>query len=386
MNIVVLLKDGADRAGFLDDLAANGLPFEVLSALPNLVIVRDTDAATFPLKSHPAVELIEDDQPDAFKPVETVTIDPEPDMGPWPILRHTSRDRPWGDVIKLPWTGEFSCSRTGVGVDVYLVDSGLLATHQEFGERAEAIDGWVPLTPHGTSCASCAAGETLGLARDALVFVAAGLRNENGTGSLSDILSAVNACLSHYNDRAATDRPALLSLSFSGTSNLYVTALESCIDAGMVVLAAAGNGRSHLADIDVYPAENAGVIAVGGINMDDGPYNTGTSGTNYGTEVDILGGSQRVRVAGITSDSAYRVGSGTSYGTPHVAGVVACILQDYKRLTSSEQVRAVGTYLYEQATFGRYRQDPRFVPMTPAIAYLDPGEDYPPVPGLTPKV
>ncbi len=133
----------------------------------------------------------------------------------------------------------------------------------------------------------------------------------------------------------------------------------------------------------MYPGEHPGVILVAGINMDDLPYDDGTHGTNYGNDVDILGGSQNVRLASIVNDNGYRTGSGTSYGTPHVAGVVAGMLQGYKRLTDRTQVQEVGMYLYQQATFGRYRPDPRFEPMTPAIAYLDPGAGpYPEIPTL----
>lgn len=384
MTVLIVLKSTDYRDGFLAELAAHDLSARPLEAMPTILIIDGTTVADFPLKGHPAIESIEDDDPKAARVTGTVTLAELPTSGPWPILRHTSRDRPWGNNLKLPWSGDFSCVRNGTGVDIYLVDTGIRATHQEFGGRAEAIDGWTPVYYHGTSCASCAAGQTTGLARGASIFVAAGLRNTDGTGSISEIITALNACLTHYNGRSATNRPAVLSLSFvQYSTNSYATAVDNCLAAGIVVLAAAANDRLALASTSAFPAENPGVIVVGGINMGDGPYDYGTDGTNYGTEVDILAGSQDVMVADYDSDTDYRSGRGTSFGAPHAAGVVACMLQGYQRLTSAAQVQQVGEYLYRQATFGRYKRDPRFEPMTPAIAYLDPGPGpYPPIPTL----
>lgn len=385
--VIVGLKEGAKRVEFMEALSAEGLTFTEFSAMPNLLTVIGTTAETFPLKDHPAVEFVEDNEKEAFKPAEIVTISDIPDFGPWPMLRSVHRDPPWATRgLRLPIDIDFECDRTGQNVDIYVVDTGILDTHSEFDGRATILDDWTAVHYHGTSCASCAAGETLGLAKDALIFAAAGLRNPDNTGSISDIIAAMNACLASYNDRAGLNRPAIMNLSLSGTSNSYQTAVNNCTAAGMVVCAAAGNDRENLAVTARYPALSAGVITVGGINMADEPYNTGTSGTNYGTEIDILAGSQHVRVADITSDIALRTGSGTSYGTPHVVGVIACMLQDYNRLTSRTQVFEVMRHLYNTATFGRYKPDPRFEPMTKAIAYLDPGPGpHAPIKSLVPR-
>ncbi len=235
-KIIVLLNDDADIEQFLLALEWEGLGHRQMSAMPNIIFVDSTTADTFPLKNHPAIATLEDDQPDGFKPAEVVTIEPSPVSGAWPILRHTSRDRPWGDAVNLPWSGDFQCVRDGDGVDVYLVDTGVLATHSEFGGRAEAIDSWVPTHHHGTSCASCAVGNTLGIARKSLVFVAAGLRNTDGSGSSTDIIAAMNACLSHYNSRADTNRPPVLSMSFGGSSTVYGASTAACIGAGRVAV------------------------------------------------------------------------------------------------------------------------------------------------------
>lgn len=392
-KVIVMLKDDAifeEREDLLDKLREVGFQVEELESLPNLLMVLDCTVEQFPFPEHEGIMLLENDAP-IVKAQEEVTIQTLPTSGPWPKLRHTSRDRPWGDRIgALPYTGEFSCVRDGTGVDFYIVDTGIRPTHSEFAGRATSLDGWTPLHYHGTFCSSLAAGVTVGLAPGLLVWMAAGLRNADNTGSTADLLTAINACLTHYNGRSATNRPAVLSMSFSSSgsgsgSDIFASAVNACMAAGIVCLAAAANDAKWLNEWYAFPAENPDVICVGGINMDDGPYFRDGFGSNYGMQVDILGGSQNCRGADIADDNAMRSGSGTSYGTPYCAAIVACMLMGYRRLTSIAQVRQVKNYLYNQATFGRYRPDPRQEPMTPAIAYLDPGPGpYPPIPTLVP--
>lgn len=393
-GIILVLKE-SEKGPLWDDLffrmKEKGIAFEQLGAVPQIVLLPQETKEDFVYREHPAIEAIDVDDPEGFKGAETMEIAPYPVFGSWPRLRHVHRDPPWPvRGLRLPWTGEFECARTGVGVDIYIVDTGISPSHQEFSGRAERLDSFVPVHGHGTQCASCAAGISVGYAVDAKIFMAAGLRNENNTGSSSDILNALNACLTRYNARAPLQRPGVLSLSIvtNGGGAAWASVIASAIDAGMLVCACAGNDRLDVASLNIQPAKENGVIMVGGINMGDDPYNTGDFGTNYGVDVDILAGAQSVRIANYTSDSAYVTGNGTSYAAPYVAGALACMLQGYLRPTSRGESNAVQEYLLRQATYGRYHHDPAFHPImgnAPAILYLDPGPGpYPPIPGLTP--
>lgn len=385
MTVIVTLSRTDDLDELKNKIIQQGLTFTVLESIPNVLIINGIDLIDFPENFHPDIIAVEQDEPSKFKPVETISINSEPSMGPWGLLRHTSRDRPWGNNIKLPWSGEFNCERTGVNTSLYIVDTGIRTTHQEFGNRATNIYGQEPLHFHGTACSSIAAGNTLGFARSANIFSAVGLDQSDGSGSTTVILNAINACLTHYNNQS---NPSVLNLSLSGgSSTSYSAAISNCISSGLVVCAAAANDKLPLASSDVYPAEIKDVILVGGINMDDGPYHYGQYGTNYGTEVDILGASQRCRYAYYSGDTSYGAGSGTSYGTPNISGLVLCLLEDYEKLNSAIQVKYLSKYLYDTATFGKYKPDPRFEPMTPAIGYINPGPGpYEQIPGLTPRV
>jgi subtilisin family serine protease len=382
-DVIVTTRRESDTGEFVEELRAAGYEVSVFAGLTNLVIVKGVQEIPSAISEHPDVEGVEYDEPRKFKPQETVSIDPYPDFGPWGIVRAINRVRPWPHKgLKLPVQTEFNCIRTGLGSDIYIVDTGVNAAHQEFGGRCTIIDAFVPIHHHGTSSLSVAAGSTLGIAREAELFSATGLDNPDGSGSTSTVLAAINDCLTHYNGRSSLGRPAILNLSLSGSSVAYNSALNDCIEAGMVVCAAAGNDRSDLASLNVYPALGNHVITVGGSNLDDGPYNNSGYGSNYGFAIDIIGGAQNVRTADFGTDTGYRSGSGTSYSCPLVVGVIACMLQGYKRLRGVDDVHKVMAQLKRNATYGQYRADYGFKPNVAGLVYLDPTVSKEEIPGL----
>jgi subtilisin family serine protease len=388
MTVILTFADRLDRDSMIQALADAGLESKTYEAFGTLLTVPEASKDSFPFETFPGVLGVEEDRPDAFKIATTVTIDPLPAAGSWGLLRHVSRQRPWPNPIPLPLSAEFVCDRTGKAVDIYIVDTGVRTTHVEFGGRAVNIDNPVIVHGHGTLCAALAAGATAGFAPDASVFSAQGLPNVDGSGTIDQVLAALNLCFLHYTARDISNRPAVLSMSVVSSSSLaYSAIMTQFLTAGIVVAAAAGNDRQSLSVIDRAPAENVGVINVGATNMDDGPLDLSVGGTNFGTAIDILAAGQHVRSADFSTDTAYGTYSGTSIATPLVAGMAACILEDYGRIRSYEVQQEVGVYLYNTATFGEYRPDPRFADMTPAIAYINPGVGpHIPVPTLIPSV
>lgn len=390
-NVMVVIREDHMHGSFKTLLDLKGLQYETFENIPKLFRVLDTTVENFPIIDDMIDSLEDADEPKFFATAaQAITMGDGYQGGSWPIVRHIHRDLPWKSRgLRFPVEMSYECSRTGVGVDYYSIDSGMETNHPEWGGR-EVTHVYVS-TPnadgddhgHGTGTASASCGETVGFARSANLFSAKCLE-ANGTGTNTHIANAINAAISMHNSRVAYDTPAVVNMSLSGSGQTYDVAISAALDAGMIVVAAAGNDMAWLASVETYPAEQVGVISVGGTMMSDLPYNVGSSGSNYGLEVDILAGSQYCWCGTWTGDvsSGYKRWNGTSFGCGYVSGAIACMLEGYGRLENREQVEEVRKYVYSQATFGRYKDDPRQWPMTPAILYLDPSDSPPEIPTL----
>ncbi|MDH6235150.1 subtilisin family serine protease [Mesorhizobium soli] len=401
MGVLVVIKQEQDRGEWIAALDASGLTWADFESLPCIFRIEGTTPADFPLKDHPGIESIEPDDLTGKPAEQAITIDVMLDQGSWALPRIIRRRAPWNvDRLQHPIDTYFRCNRDGTGVDVYVMDTGIDTARPCFGGRATNIyeffssGGKGDDVGHGTAVASCAVGDEVGIARGALVWGLKIGQAPNGNSAPSALIAAIGQMLTHYNGRAGTNRPAVCNVSFSfATSTAVLNAIAGAIDAGIVMVGSAGNDAVNLSTGDVLPAMAPDAVCVGGSGMADLPYyayNVGfsglpTYGTNYGIAVDILAPSQRVRqaAASVMGVGSWRTGTGTSYGSPLTAGVIACMLQGNPRLTSRAKVQAVKAKLTSNATSGKLRSDFGLSPLPDRILYLDPNQAAPePIPGL----
>ena len=95
------------------------------------------------------------------------------------------------------------------------------------------------------------------------------------------------------------------------------SALEYAYYHGVIAVAASGNdGLDYVG----YPASSAYTIAVGSVNAAGNRSNF----SNYGGDLDFVAPGEQVTSTFLNND--YRRGSGTSYATPYVSGVLALYL------------------------------------------------------------
>merc|ERR1719245_617371 len=117
------------------------------------------------------------------------------------------------------------------------------------------------------------------------------------------------------------DRPTVLSMSLggNGADPGYTTVIDAAVNAGVVVVVAAGNSNSDACNFSPAFADNA--ITVGSTTSTD----TRSSFSNYGRCVNIWAPGSSVLSAGIRSDTSSSTKSGTSMACPHVSGAAAII-------------------------------------------------------------
>ncbi|RXJ02948.1 hypothetical protein DS745_05025 [Anaerobacillus alkaliphilus] len=122
-----------------------------------------------------------------------------------------------------------------------------------------------------------------------------------------------------------------MSLGSFFPSPIIEEAVEKAIDAGIVVVAAAGNSGSNMKG---YPASFPGVISVGATNENKELAQFST----YGPSVDIVAPGEDVYapVFDVDKRSSFIKASGTSMASPVVAGVASLLLSKYPNLTPYE--------------------------------------------------
>jgi len=267
----------------------------------------------------------------------------------------TQLNAPWDlDMLDSPTAaldGSYTYPNDGSGVSVYVLDSGIMRTHAEFSGAniaagynfVESNSDTTDCKGHGTAVSSLIDGATLGAAKG-VTLVPLRVLDCNGTGKESDIIRAADWIALNR----APGAPAVANLSFGvsirvlGQDASMEAALQGLIDAGVTVVAAAGNDSVNACTES--PANLPDAITVAAITK----LHAEASWTNYGSCVDLYAPGESVFTAGIASDHTYMSGSGTSFSAPLVAAAAAQALHDYPTWSPAE----VRTDLVDRAVTG----------------------------------
>lgn len=209
----------------------------------------------------------------------------------------------------------------GIGVDIYVLDSGINKDHEEFDKRVTKLADFTnePINfkdhiGHGSYIAGVIGSKTFGIAKKANLFDIK-VTEKNGKTKLSSVINALSLIL---HDSKITKRPSLVVLPLIMAKNAILNgAVESLINEGIPVISPAGNDGKQACNYS--PASAKGTLTVGAIDDETDLISTFS---NWGSCVDIFAPGVKIQTTSNINNEVV-IKSGTSLSTGIAAGLVA---------------------------------------------------------------
>ncbi|MCP4277797.1 MAG: S8 family serine peptidase, partial [Gammaproteobacteria bacterium] len=236
----------------------------------------------------------------------------------------TQTNATWGldriDQSNLPLDDAYNYSLDGTGINAYVIDTGVMVSHTDFGGRAS--HGWdfidndadaSDCNGHGTHVAGTIGSSTYGVAKN-VNLIAVRVLGCSGSGTNSGVIAGVDWVAEN------AEFPAVANMSLGGgNSSILDAAVDNAIDAGITFVVAAGNSNINAC----YGSPNKVPAAITVAASTSSDNRSGFS--NWGSCIDIFAPG-----SGITStwsNGGINTISGTSMAAPHVAGAAVLFLQ-----------------------------------------------------------
>jgi serine protease len=254
----------------------------------------------------------------------------------------------WGldrvDQRDLPLNNTYVYGPTGAGVRVYVIDSGILTAHNEFGGRASVGTDFMTdgrngqdCNGHGTHVSGTIGGATYGVAKGAQLIAVRVFPCAGGTAT-STIIAAVDWV------RLNAIKPAVVNYSGGGGYNpAHNEAVQALIASGLTYVTSAGN--DNIDACTKSPASTPEAITVGATESGDARW----EGSNWGPCVDVFAPGADITSAWYNSTGSTAIITGTSMAAPHVSGVAALYLQG----NPTANAATVGGQIVASSTIGR---------------------------------
>jgi subtilisin family serine protease len=242
------------------------------------------------------------------------------------------RAQQWGlDTIEADAAHATS---TGSGAVVAVIDTGVLASHEDLAGRlvpgydfvdndADPNDG----NGHGTHVTGIVAADANngvgieGVAPDAKVMPIRVLDND-GSGTGEGVAKGIDYAVAHHADVINLSLGGDAIGTILGGDDAFTTAVQNALDKGIVVIAAAGNDTAPFCE---QPAVTGPLLCVGAIDRRNMRTFYSSSGDLVAPGGSTLGGSDE-DILSTYNDGKYAEIAGTSQATPHVSGVAALLV------------------------------------------------------------
>ena len=231
----------------------------------------------------------------------------------------------WGldriDQAALPVNGSYNYQYQGAGVHAFVIDTGILSNHVDFGARVRAGysaiadgKGTSDCNGHGTHVAGTVGGSQFGVAKG-VSLVPVRVLDCTGSGSNSGVIAGVDWVAGQ-----TAMRPAVANMSLGGSLSAAVNAsVAGAVAKGVTMVVAAGNSSADACQTS--PASEPSAITVGATASNDSM----ASYSNYGACLDLFAPGSAISSDWFSSTTATNTLSGTSMAAPHVTGVAALV-------------------------------------------------------------
>jgi len=246
----------------------------------------------------------------------------------------------WGldriDQRNLPLDEGYEYFTDGSGVHVYIIDTGIRASHNEFSGRVangyDFVDNDadpVDCNGHGTHVAGTVGGYNYGVAKNTIIHPVR-IFDCSGGSPWSRVIASIDWIIDNLN------LPAVVNMSLGGGAYAPVdAAVNNLINSGATVVVSAGNSNNDACNQSPARVPNALTIASSTM-LDERSFFS-----NTGACVDIFAPGSAIISAWWNSDTATRTRQGTSMSAPHVTGVVALYLEENPTATVEQVTSAI---------------------------------------------
>jgi subtilisin family serine protease len=224
---------------------------------------------------------------------------------------------------------------TGSGAVVAVVDTGVLASHEDLAGRLVPGHDFVQNddTPqdengHGTHVSGIVAADEgngkgiEGVAPGASVMPIRVL-DKKGEGTTENVAKGIDYAVAHHADVINLSLGGDAVSSLLGGDEVFTKAVQNALDHGVVVIAAAGNDTAPFCE---QPAVTGPLLCVGAIDRREMRSFYSSSGDLVAPGGSATVGGSDEDILSTFNDGKYESLAGTSQATPHVSGVAALLV------------------------------------------------------------